>query len=209
MTFQSLIFDVQNLITQFLQPDDNKLSDRQVAFWINHYRSKLIKQALSKGEALSEWFYQTLPILEIEKVTTELGDCLYRSKLPLPQPVFSNLRDMLSYVGPPEGSKNFDELKYQDLQFIEFSKYAKRYPHYCIRDRYLYIYYPPTSNLSKVMVRGVFEEPEKLGLYSAFTGFDFEYPVPGYMIDTIKKLIIDSELKLGLSVPKDDTNDGN
>ena len=208
MTFKQIIYNIQNLKEGFVQSDDNKLSDRQVAFIINYYRAVLIQQQLSKGKTLSNYFYQTINDVPFEKFCTAIGTNLLRSKDPLPQVVSSNFKDMFSYVGVQDGSKKFDEVAFNDLQTIEASRYAKKYPKYCIKDRYLYLYCPPTVNLEKLMVRGVFETPEKVEKLSTFQGFDFEYPISAYMLSTIYEMMMSKELKFGLSIPKDLENDG-
>lgn len=209
INFNKLIYDISNLATSFRQSDDNPLSDRQIAFWINSYRSKLAQQSLSKGDKLSEAFYQTIDKVEIEQITSNLGDCLYRTKIPIPQPIFSKLKDQLAYVGPEDGSKNYDKLEFHDLQFIGFSKYAKKYPHYGLKDNYIYLYIPSTFNVKYISIRGVFEEPEKVEyLKDPFIGFEFSYPIAGYMIPTIKDMIMEKELRIGLTTKEDIINDG-
>jgi hypothetical protein len=209
MIFSKLIRDIGNIAYNYRQSDDDNLSDRQIAFWINSYRSKLAQQELSKGNKLSEAFTQTVEKVEIEKYKSNLGECLYRSVLPIPQPIFSKLKDQLSYVGPEDGSQNFDKLEFHDLQFIKFSKFAKNYPHYGIKDKYLYLYYPPTENIKYISIHGIFEEPEEIEkMKDPFIGFEFEYPIPGYIIPTIKELIMEKELRIGLSTNEDKVNDG-
>jgi hypothetical protein len=207
-SFQEVIFNIQNLKSGFLQSDDNKLSDRQVAFIVNYYRAKLCDQQLSKGKTLSNYFYQTIQDVEFEHFKTAIGECILRSKKEIPQVISSDFKDMFTYVGPMDGSKKFDEVNFNDLQTLAYSKYSSKYPKFCIKDRFMYIYLPPTLNLNKLMVRGVFESPEKVDSFTAFRGFNFEYPISGKMLDTIYKMIIDSEFKLGITIPQDEENDG-
>ena len=83
MLLSKIIYTIQELRSKFSQSDDNPLSDRQVLFILNYYRSFLIRQDMEKGRPLSPFIIQELTLdLEnsefIVESTTELDNMLLR-----------------------------------------------------------------------------------------------------------------------------------
>ena len=73
---------------------------------------------------------------------------------------------------------------------------------------------PQLSLLTHITIDAVFEYPEEASSYSdcndepCYTN-DSNYPISSWMIETLKEMIIKSNLQIGLSTPTDKSNNAN
>ena len=215
MLLSKIIYNLQELRSKFTQSDDNPLSDRQVLFILNYYRAFLIRQDVEKARPISPFLMQELT-LDLECSDKGIGfitkDGILRTTTQIPKPVEGHMKDYLSYVGRADFEDRWTELSLQSLNSIESTKHAGRFPRWFVRENYIYVKFPPTKTLSKVLVRGVFEEPEivaKLaGKIAPFQGQEWDYPISSNMLNTITRMIEESEFKFTFAIPKDNENDG-
>jgi len=215
MLLSKIIYTIQELRSKFSQSDDNPLSDRQVLFILNYYRSFLIRQDMEKGRPLSPFLMQELT-LDLEKVDKGIGfntnDKILRTTIEIPKPIEGHMHDYLTYVGRADFEDRWTQLDLQSLKSVAYTRHAGRFPRWFARESKIYVKFPPTCTVSKVLVRGVFEEPEiaaKLaGKIAPFTGQEWDYPISNNMLSTIIKMLEDSEFRFTFAIPKDHENDG-
>ena len=215
MLLSKIIYTIQELRSKFSQSDDNPLSDRQVLFILNYYRSYLIRQDMEKGRPLSPFIIQELT-LDLEKVDKGIGfvtkDMILRTSITIPKPIEGHMHDYITYVGRADFEDRWTQLDLQSLKSVSYTRHAGRFPRWFARESFIYVKYPPTCTIKKVLVRGVFEEPEivaKLaGKIPAFTGMEWDYPISNNMLSTIIRMLEESEFKFTFAIPKDNENDG-
>ena len=215
MLLSKIIYTIQELRSKFSQSDDNPLSDRQVLFILNYYRSFLIRQDMEKGRPLSPFIIQELT-LDLEKADKGIGfetrDKILRTTIEIPKPIEGHMHDYLTYVGRADFEDRWTQLDLQSLKSVAYTRHAGRFPRWFARESKIYIKFPPTCTVSKVLVRGVFEEPEivaKLaGKILPFTGQEWDYPISNNMLSTIIRMLEESEFKFTFAIPKDHENDG-
>jgi hypothetical protein len=215
MLLSKIIYTIQELRSKFSQSDDNPLSDRQVLFILNYYRSFLIRQDMEKGRPLSPFIIQELT-LDLEKVDKGIGfvtnDMILRTKINIPKPIEGHMHDYLTYVGRADFEDRWTQLDLQSLKSVSYTRHAGRFPRWFARESYIYVKFPPTCTVSKVLVRGVFEEPELVaklaGKILPFQGQEWDYPISNNMLSTIIKMLEDSEFRFTFAIPKDHENDG-
>lgn len=216
MLLSKIIYTIQELRSKFSQSDDNPLSDRQVLFILNYYRSFLIRQDMEKGRPLSPFIIQELT-LDLEKVDKGIGfvtkDMILRTKITIPKPIEGHMHDYLTYVGRADFEDRWTQLDLQSLKSVSYTRHAGRFPRWFARESFIYVKFPPTCTTKKVLIRGVFEEPELVAKLSGkilplITGQEWDYPISNNMLSTIIRMLEESEFKFTFAIPKDHENDG-
>jgi hypothetical protein len=211
MLLSKIIQNLQELRSKFHQSDDNPLSDRQMLYLLNQYRSLLIRQDVEKGRPLSPFLQQEI-LLTLEKDTNPLEDCVLISTTTIPKPIEGHITDYITFVGTPDMIERYSELRDSSVGSVRYTKYATKVPRYYFRNNKLYLKYTLTPTTSKVVVRGVFEEPELVakinGVILPFKSMDWDYPISANMLSTITKLLEESEFKFTFQIPADHENDG-
>jgi hypothetical protein len=215
MLLSKIIYTIQELRSKFSQSDDNPLSDRQVLFILNYYRSFLIRQDMEKGRPLSPFIIQEVT-LDLEKVDKGIGfitgDKILRTKITIPKPIEGHMHDYLTYVGRADFEDRWTQLDLQSLKSVSYTRHAGRFPRWFARENFIYVKFPPTCTIKKVLIRGVFEEPELVaklaGKILPFTGQEWDYPISNNMLSTIIRMLEESEFKFTFAIPKDNENDG-
>jgi hypothetical protein len=220
MLLSKIIYTIQELRSKFSQSDDNPLSDRQVLFILNYYRSFLIRQDMEKGRPLSPFIMQelTLDLEKADKVISPMdpafksGDKILRTTIDIPKPIEGHMHDYLTYVGRADFEDRWTQLDLQSLKSVAYTRHAGRFPRWFARENKIYVKFPPTCTLKKVLVRGVFEEPELVaklaGKIAPFQGQEWDYPISNNMLSTIIRMLEESEFKFTFAIPKDHENDG-
>lgn len=222
MLLSKIIYTIQEIRSKFSQSDDNPLSDRQVLFILNYYRSFLIRQDMEKGRPLSPFLMQELT-LDLEKVDKGIGfttnDKILRTTIEIPKPIEGHMHDYLTYVGRVDFEERWTQLDLQSLSSVSYTRHAGRFPRWFVRENKVYVKFPKTCTLKKILIRGVFEEPELIkkaecvcntppGKIPLFVGMEWDYPISNNMLSTIIRMLEESEFKFTFAIPKDHENDG-
>jgi len=170
---------------------------------------------MEKGRPLSPFLMQELT-LDLEKADKGIGfetkDKILRTKIEIPKPIEGHMHDYLTYVGRADFEDRWTQLDLQSLKSVTYTRHAGRFPRWFARENKIYIKFPPTCTVSKVLVRGVFEEPELVaklaGKIAPFQGQEWDYPISNNMLSTIIKMLEESEFRFTFAIPKDHENDG-
>lgn len=221
ITRTHLIFDLLELARAGRGSDDESLTPELVGFWVDNTRAELIGQWVDKGRSLNPDIIQTIPCLEIEQVDAsecgceETGCFIYRSKLQLPATVESaNGVNLITRVASVKvDSKAFSFVPYERFIWSSDNKFTKNIPKATLKNRYLYI--KSNSFLGdKISVSLVASYPQDLAIYASCTGEpcytdDSYYPISARMVETLKKKIQDTNLRIALQTKGDDVNNAN
>lgn len=225
MKASEIIYNIQNLRQKGIQTDTNDLSDAQILFNIDYYRAKLLKQQLDAKQIIGNSYYQDLGMLELIKSNEiesnlscrfpiHIEKCILRTKKEIPNLFEHNGEYLINYLGTHDFSNAYTETTYNKLIWDLKSKYTSNTPKYFYLDKYIYVYNTNT-NLKYIRTIGIFENSLETELFKNENNkskvnisniYDFDYPINSSMIDTINKLIIDSEYRLLFAVQKDNTN---
>lgn len=209
MLASEIIYNIKNLKSGGTTSDDNQMSDYQWLYIIDNYRAQLIKQQQSKGQSINEACVQKLvPSKIVLTQDTIQRHIMYTQSLP--KAVEGLRANFYTYIGT-EAGKSYQRTTYQKAQWDSHSKYVACLPKWYEIGDIIYVSHHHPKNL-KLAVHGVFESPMKVlefnGQLNQMNPFDFEYPMSSTMVDTVIKMIADSEMKLSLLLPKDSLNDG-
>jgi hypothetical protein len=220
MLHSELIYNIKNLLSGGKQSDDQFISDRQLAFIINYYRAKLFKEDEQKGRFNKELYIQNLGKVTLIKAdknecTCEIDSCILRTEFKIPIPLETKGGINITFVGLLNG-KPFTKTYHNVLPWKRASKYTGKLPKYYYQNGYIYIIDPPTSMMTYINIQGIFEVPEKAINFrtcdcpqnneDCFSSFDYDYPLPQHHVDTVVKLISQTEIRLLMAIPTSTTN---
>jgi hypothetical protein len=205
ITAKEIIHNIKNLRAGGKQTDDELLSDFQYLWIIDYYRSMLIKQQVNQGQTIGEFMKQNLGYIAIKQ--TDFDDCLYET-VEIPKPIEFHKIDGLTYVG--DGDRmGYQRTNKNASHWHDFRKFTSKLPVYYINDGKLVVKH--FQGIRDVYVEGVFERPINVikfnGKFNALDPMEFTYPINSAMLDSLYKLVVDSEIKLSLLLPVDNLND--
>ena len=212
-TQRQLIYTTRTILRNGSIIDDDKLTDRQIAFIHDSIRALLLRRQYDKGQSLSDNHIQHLQCLPLEAVETSFIpglslDCKVYRTSELPSFIESKQKDLITNVSPPEfNSTGYDLVPYARLPYATSSKF--KLPLATLYNGRIYIINAPYT--TKINVSGVFETPNDLSEYNNCSGttcydWDSDYPLSAHLIDDLIKLSL-VELQGTLQVPIDKVND--
>jgi hypothetical protein len=212
-TQRQLIYTTRTILRNGSIIDDDKLTDRQIAFIHDSIRALLLRRQYDKGQSLSDNHIQHLQCLPLEAVETSFIpglslDCKVYRTGELPSFIESKQKDLITNVSPPEfNSTGYDLVHYARLPYATNTRF--KLPLATLYNGRIYIINAPYT--TKINVSGVFETPNDLSGYSDCSGttcydWDSDYPLSAHLIDDLIKLSL-VELQGTLQVPIDKVND--
>lgn len=164
MKIEELVQRVKSRIAGGVQTESFPLSTRHIYSVAVTGRALLLEQKSKKKQKLSEWNYQTLPYVEMERISEVDCDNLglrgckvLRSKHQLPRPLLNLDTNLISEVVSVDRMIEYKELNASSLKYQSGNKYTKNIPGWFVRDRYLYISYTRGPKVLRVV--GVFGDP--------------------------------------------------
>lgn len=223
MLQSEIIYNVKNLLAGGILSDDLDLSISQMAFIIDYYRARLVKQDQDKGRFNTELYIQNLgkvQLIQADKNECSYCDgskdvCILRTKNKIPKPLETFQKINITYVGLLNG-KSFQRYSVNAIQWKYAEKWTGKEPAWYYQNGYLYIVNPPTMMLEWINIQGIFEKPLEavkfrtcdcnLNNETCFETYDFEYPMPQHYVDTLVKFILQTELKTLLALAPDTSN---
>lgn len=206
MAFLSdIINNVKDLRSGGIQSDDLELLDEQVIFIVNYYRAKLIRQQTQKhpNAAIFYGLEQNLGKVTLEDPDSTSSFLPKKSKISVALPLFVNL----PVIGPAVRAFGRSGNPYQYVPPNRFGLIQNSRSSAIANSGYYTVFENKIAiraadlNVEKIPISGIFDDPIKakeFAIGSPVEDFDFEYPISGYMLDTIYKLIVETELPLTL-----------
>jgi hypothetical protein len=221
-SYSELVYDLMSLKRGQLSDDD--IGDkRQFEFWINNTRALLIRQDNNKGRSLTENIIQDLGCVELENADVaeccdmEYGCVIKRTKLLIPRPIELSQQDAILRVATiDKTSKSFTFVPYEQFIFSGNGRFNKYTIFATYRNGRIYLQSKSntlTLNAMKwINVRGIFEDPRGVGIFIRCDGTtcfsnDSPYPISNWMIEAMKKMILETDIKMMITIPADPSND--
>lgn len=216
ITLNHLVYDILGISSSGSFPNEFKISNEQIAFWIEEIRAQLISQALNKRDDIHDSWIQYIGCIELEPVQDSSccsveSDCyILKSKLRIPSTIDTWKDNLIVSVTTVDGSSiaksNNIRQRYQ-----KYNKYSKNKMSWYLKDNYLYII--NDTILQYVSLSGVFEKPSELSAFiscdgeSCFSNSESNYPVSMTLASQITDIIIKTKVNPFMIFPSDDVND--
>jgi len=201
---------------------DTRLSPRYIYSAIKNARSELIRQKSNKNQRLSDWIYQTLYCIELEKVSTNISNngiqttgSVLRSKKEIPQPIADMDADLFENITTIDGATNLSYTSFTNSGYTKGNKYTSKARQVYIRDRRVYV--TNTLALKGITTNGIFEDPLEVYLFNLDNypdcpecrckpAWDIEFPLDGNLLHTLMMLARDELIVLFSQMQEDTTN---
>lgn len=203
-SLRSIIDDILLIIRNNNISESEDFSRLQIASWILAYKSQILKQKIDKTEQQGnddwdEGSKKVIGPLKLEDVESLDCTCLYtkRTVKDIPNLIGGNQSSILS-VFDQEGCV-IQRMEEQRRHYHFFRKYTFGEMTYWYKNGRIYLKgLTDLNKLKYIWVEGLFEDSEDED--------EDEVLIPGWMVPTIKKLIMDNELSFMLRLPSDDDN---
>jgi hypothetical protein len=186
---------------------------------INEQRSLFIRNEYNKNRTIDPNIQQELPCLELELVDPHnccvpvpIGCKILRTKEPIPNTIEFHHTKGITSVGPIIiTAKRFALIDYNRVPYIGNGRTTANTIYAFLYDKYIYIISkdPSVQLLSKISVRGIFEDPTELEQFTnCSTGgtcwsYDSPYPLNQWMWAYIKEQLR-QQLLVKRQIPVDD-----
>lgn len=223
MTHAELIYDIRELLYAGKLADDANVDDENIAFWIKNVRAMLIKQYLNKSYSIDFNMIQDLRCQELEVVDRaeccdlEVGCSILRTKNEIPAFIETYHGLAITRVGGIDKlMKPFSIVNERQVVFSGNGKYNKSHVFAFWKGDRIYIkgneHDLEFQALRYINIQGVLEDPEKAYALVSCDGspcynINMNYPMPAWMVDAMKELIIKNNYKLLYATPVDNAND--
>lgn len=222
ISLKELIDDILLLVRNNNISESEDLSRSQIASWIRAYKNKLHKDRMDylkeQAKQISNWEELIdgifLKIKEIGPLKLEKWDPEEESKRPIftkrtkdpIKDIFNNSENSILAVHDREGEdiQYVNQIKrhyqyYRKYTFGEMTSYYKD-------DGHIYVQgVTDMGQLEYIWVKAIFEEPDNTEDGLDDTNEE-DIKIPGWMVPTIKEMIIKIELSFMLNRPSDDSN---
>lgn len=223
-TLNKLAYDLLNIVRGGQIADDETLSLRQVKFWINNTRALLIRRDLDKGRSINPDIIQSIPCMNIIQVDASECNCqdsgcyTTRTIRKIPHAIELQQQNLITRVGPTNPqARAYPLISYHRVPWALSNPTTNALIRSFLYNEYIYLITKNSSILStieKISISGVFEDPTELETFSncaatlpCYTDDD-TYPISAVMIEQMKQMIIQNNLKIASNAPTDNTNDG-
>ncbi len=221
LTAHIILSDIRNLATSGSTPIDFRIEDKQILYWIDQCRSKLIAQDIAKRKDLSNIWIQSitcLDLIEVDKsecceVTT---DCIIlRTEQQLPPTIETNGENTIIRVTKNNGEL-ISKINIFASKYADYSKYSSKKTKYYEKNRYLYILVNSDDEelIDKINVDLIAERPADLARFTTCGGspcyfITDAYPCSMEMTSNITDIVYKTKIIPFLQAPKDTTNNAN
>jgi hypothetical protein len=215
ITAEHLINDIRGIASSGGNPNEFKISDEQILYWVEQVRSQLISQSLNKKDDINDSWIQYIPCLEMSQVDASeccdapAGCYVLKSTLRLPSTIDTWKDNWIVSVSTIDGTmiskSNPFKSKYQ-----KYNKYTNLNRGWYVKDDYLYII--NDDFLELVEVAGLFESPSDLSRFANCSGGscftkESDYPISHTLATQVTDIIVNTKIKAFMSFPNDTTND--
>lgn len=213
ITLRKIIYDIRGLIRD-ARSNDLHFTDRQIAFWVNTLRNKLIKERLDKGQVISDNNYQHIESLPLKTNSEFTGkdldidlDCIIMSTGILPNMIQHNDMPLISQIRGRHYKSTISILPKPQAIRVKNNKYTRNLNVAYYEDHRIYLL-GGSSYMEDIYLEALFEDPDEANklITGEKLGMDEEYPVDSNLIDVIKEIILTKNLNIYLNLPEDKVN---
>lgn len=224
-TKNQLTYSLANLIRggKPADSDDDNVDHRLLYFWIKNTRAQLIRQDIEKTRSISSNIRQSLGCVDVSLVDASTccnikTNCkVFKTDVRIPQPIELYQKDLITRVGPVSLTEQpFQLIPYERATWVGNNPIEALIdiPKAFLFEGFIYIMIKNKNKvISKINIQGVFEDPTEVKTFNTCSGIacysdDDPFPISANMIETMNKLILETDLKIITSAPSDSVGDG-
>lgn len=217
-TLDSIVWDITNISRGALISTTEPISYEQVARWVSNTRVTLIKQDLDKRRSINPDIISTLCVdFQIaDKSTCPCNpvDCtILQSTKDIPEAIETQYKNLLISAGPLDISKaRFNLVDSHRARFYGNNKFTSSIPVVFLYNKRLYFLAKEGlwDMLRHLSLEIVLERPEEADGFSCsgtpcFSSSTTKYPIAAWMLEPLKQMIIQNNLKVETTAPHDST----
>lgn len=217
VTLAQIIDDIRGIVSSGSNPNEFKIPDEQIAFWVNQCRATLIGQSLAKKDDLNDTWLQYINCLMLEQADASEcclydSDCIVlRTVKKIPSTIDTWKSNWIVSVTTPDGSIISKSNQFSN-RYQKYNKYTGSTMYFYVKNDYIYIINSLTLDFINVI--GLFQDPLELSGYNNCEGdlcftFDSQYPCSLNMASQITDIVVKTKaLPLIQQFKPDDKNDG-
>lgn len=168
-----IIQRVRSKIAASVHEDSLRLTSRHIYSILLSGRDLLLSQKSNKKQKISEWNFQTLPSVELERLSEGacealgiFGCTVLRTKHRLPRPLENLSTELIQSVTSTDESVVFSKISRNSVRYMSGRKYTANTPKYFLSDGHLYLTNPRGAEMVKVV--GIFADPLEAHKYPKF-----------------------------------------
>lgn len=195
---------IYNLKTAFEEAGSTiaSKSDRHLMYMLDEARAILVSRKITNRHDVSNMLQNfTVPML---KATPDLLGTVGSKTVKYcetPKPISLHHGNGIFFVGSTDFLKGYTRTDFSRLRTMSHRKYTGKVPQWIFTDNKILVTNLPTTGISKVAVRGVFDEPYKvlelMGKIDPFNPLDFEYPLSMKDAQAVYDIAMSGDLSWG------------
>ena len=215
INLQYIIDDIRAIASSGANPNEFRIPDEQISYWVSQIRAMLIGQSLAKKDDLNDTWLQTISCMELELAdATECclapSDCyVLKTVEKLPSTIDTWRANWVVSVTTADGTPISKSNQFSN-RYQKYNKYTGTSRYYYLKNDYVYIV--NDTLLEMINVTGLFQDPMDLADFTSCEGTCFTpeslYPVSANMASSITDIIIKTKVMPLLQLPQDTRNDG-
>lgn len=217
VSLNQIAYNILNSLRGGRTTSSEHISIEQVKYVVKYYRALFIRRDAQRNVNRLSLFEQDLRYIDVEKVDSAedddvtSGNLIVKTIKRLPTPVRLKRSPAFTYIGSIGKQDHpiplIDSIR---APWQGYGKYTSKDVFATFRDGRIYINNDIT--ISKLHVRGVFEDPEQVHKFTRESGFDLydedsPFPISTDMLEGITKGLLQGELSLMVETPTDTTTD--
>lgn len=214
ISLRNIIDDIRAIASSGSNPNEFKIPDEQIAYWVSQVRATLIGQSLAKKDDINDTWLQTISCFKLESADASecclvSSDCyVLKTVLPLPTTLDTWKSNWIVSVTTMDGSPISKSNRFAN-KYQKHNKYTGKSMYYYLKDNYIYV----VNNmvLTYINVTALFQDPMDLAEYASCDGTcftsDSDYPVSSNMASMITDIIIKTKVAPLMQFPADNKND--
>lgn len=214
--------DLLNIVRGGLQSNSEQISEKQVSFWVDNTRVKLIRQDIDKRHSINPDLVQSLGCVEVELVDGSECGCkvtgcsVVKTKQQIPPTIETYYRNLITRVGPVQSTAvAYSFIPYEQAIWAGNNPYTSKIPKAFLHNGFMYVVGKriQIKYLKYINIQGIFENPEDIASFQTCDGdacytVNSKYPISASMIEDLKKMILDTNFRIAATAPTDKLGDG-
>lgn len=220
-TLNEIAYNIRNIARSGISNDDDRMTIRQIKFWIKYHRAFLVRQIAGAGGYLESQYFQDMGVVELTEVdkssdkdgTKQDWDCIIKTA-EVPRIVELNRNRGVAFIGLIDKQTPITITTPNVVGFSKYKKFTNKMVRaYFINDQ-LYIEAPRTldDDLKYINIRAIFEDPMVVNFCSENGGCscltaDDEFPLPNNAIELLTETVLQKEVAPLIQSVNDEIND--